>query len=108
MSELIHISIDDILSGWQSSCSYKDYDVDKIDECSVGRVAQWGAHYICVIHSDVPEDERQELAEFISKAPETIHDLEKEIAELKAAKKLNVGDLSHVLPNLEEAIAVRR
>ena len=90
MSNIIHISIDDILSGWKSSCSYKDPDGDCIDECSVGRIARWGAHYIAIIHDDVPEDERKKLAEFIASAPETIEKLEAKITKLQ--DELNAAD----------------
>lgn len=102
MSKIIHISIDGILSGWQSSCSYKDPDGDCIDECSVGRIAPWGGHYIAIIHDDVPEDERKELAEFIANAPEKIEKLEAKIIKLqytllKAADKMQrIGKIADI------------
>jgi len=74
MNGIIHISYSDILSGWLSSPACEDSD-----ECSVGRIARWGAHYIATIHDDVPEDERQEVADFIAGAPEKIIDLQKEL-----------------------------
>lgn len=80
VSDLIHISIDDILSGWKSSCTYKNTDGDVyIDECSVGRICNWGGHYIAIIHDDVPEDEREALAEFIANAPSKIKELQEEL-----------------------------
>ena len=83
MSELIHVSIDKILSGWKSSFGYEE-EGDYINECSVGRIAPWGGHYICIIHDDVPEDEREEIAEFIATAPKKITDLEQQLATSKA------------------------
>jgi len=74
MSKIIHISYSDILKGWLSSPSHEDSN-----ECSVGRIARWGAHYIAIIHDDVPEDERQEVADFIAGAPEKIIDLQAEL-----------------------------
>lgn len=79
MTYSIHISTDDILSGWKSSCTYKDSDGDCIDECSIGRICNWGAHYIAIIHDDVPEDERQAVAEFIATAPLKIKELQEEL-----------------------------
>jgi len=96
MSDLIHISIDDILSGWQSSCTYKDPDGDCIDECSVGRICNWGAHYIAIIHDDVPEDEREAVAEFIANAPFKIKKLQEEI---EAKDKL----IEHLLENGDDS-----
>jgi len=84
MSKILHINIDDILSGWKSSCTYKDDDGDYIEKCSVGRIARWGAHYIAVIHDDVPAGERKEIAEFIADAPKRITELEKELEQHKA------------------------
>jgi len=83
VSDSIHVSIDDILSGWKSACTHKDMDGDCIDECSVGRIARWGAHYIAIIHDDVPEDEREEVAKFIAEAPEKIANLEQLLIKVK-------------------------
>jgi len=83
MNEIIHISFSNILKGWVSSSTCHDSEDD--DECSVGRIAPWGGHYIAVIHDDVPEDERQEVADFIAAAP---YKIEKQQEELEAVSNL--------------------
>jgi len=82
MSEILHINIDEIFSCWKSACIYKNDDGDCIEECSVGRIARWGAHYIAIIHDDVPAGEREKVAKFIANAPKRITELEAEL-ELK-------------------------
>jgi len=72
MSKSIHISIDNILIGWKHSCNYNDPDGEILDECSIGRITSWGGHYIAIVHTDVPEDERKKVAEFIANAPSLI------------------------------------
>lgn len=71
----IHVNIDHILEGWKYA--------HHAGETSVGRIAPWGGHYICIIHDDVPEDERQEVARFIAEAPEKIKNLESIIEEIR-------------------------
>lgn len=78
MVDIIHISFDEIFKGWKSACTYKDPEGEIIDEVSVGRIARWGAHYVCVIHEEVPEDDRKAIAEFIANAPTRIEKLQKQ------------------------------
>ena len=77
MNEIIHISFSNILKGWVSSSSCDD--AEDSNESSVGRIAPWGAHYIATIHDDVPEDEREEVADFIAAAPQKIRELQEEL-----------------------------
>ena len=69
----IHINIDHILEGWQHA--------SHAGESSVGRICPWGGHYICIIHDDVPEGEREEVAKYIAEAPGKIHLLEQLVRE---------------------------
>lgn len=74
MTDLIHISYDDPFSNWKVGYPFEN-EHEKIDEYSIGRICAWGAHYIAVIHDDVPEDDRKEIAEFIAGAPDKIKQL---------------------------------
>jgi len=63
----IHISLDDIFDGWTFEHDTK--------ETSVGRIAPWGGHYILIIHDDVPDDVKEDVAQFIANAPSVIKKL---------------------------------
>ena len=100
-SGIIHISIDDIFDNWQYECGCSEDPFDEVEECSVGRIAPWGAHYIAIIHEDVPEDERCEIAKFIAEAPKHIQDLQIE----NEALHERIGDVEESFELKNEQIA---